>query len=66
MENNGSMNWKDLNARLGDMTEAELLGFLNHEVCTSQRATHIVRLHQRYCKLRDAREREEALAGNMV
>ncbi len=56
------MNWRQLNATLNDMSEAEVKQMLTDEVAGPQRVTFIERLHQRYCALRASRERVELMA----
>jgi hypothetical protein len=43
------------------MDEQEVLKMLQIEVSGEKRATYIQRLHQRFCALRDSRERIELL-----
>lgn len=54
--------WRSLTANLMDLREDQVLALLNDEREHGQRATLIVRLHQRYTTLRAARERAEMLA----
>lgn len=56
------MNWRQLNATLNDMSEAEIKQMLDEEMTGAQRVTFIERLHQRYCALRATRERAELMA----
>ena len=56
------MTWRQLNATLNDMSEAEVKQMLADEVAGPQRVTFIERLHQRYCALRASRERAELMA----
>jgi hypothetical protein len=56
------MNWRELNAQLNQMTEAEVKGLLDAEIAGRQRVTFVERLHQRYCALRATRERAEMMA----
>ncbi len=53
--------WRWLNEHLSAMTETEVLDLLNEERRVHKRVTVLERLHQRYCALRDARERIEIL-----
>jgi len=55
-----------LNNQLHTLTEAELRSMLNYELSTKKRKVYLERLHQRYCKLRDIRERQEIFAGGML
>jgi hypothetical protein len=54
--------WAELNARLSSLTEKQVFLLLQSELDTYRRASYLNRLHQRYCALRDARERKEILA----
>ncbi len=56
------MNWGTLNARLSKLSEKQVWTLLQTELETYRRASYLQRLHQRYCALRDAREREEIMA----
>jgi hypothetical protein len=56
------MNWRELNAQLNQMTEAEVKALLDAEMAGRQRVTFVERLHQRYCALRATRERAEMMA----
>ena len=58
--------WRDMLARIGSMTEAELANCINYEVSRYKRPTIIKRLHQRYAKLFTARQREELLRGETL
>jgi hypothetical protein len=44
------------------MTEEEVFAMLTHESMNERRSSILERLHQRYCALRDARERIEVMA----
>lgn len=55
------MNWKELNRKMTSFSEAEVLALLNEERVGKRRVSILERLHQRYCALRDARERIEIL-----
>ena len=55
------MNWRDLTARLGDLTEKEVKALLDEEIAQHKRPAIIRRLHQRYSSLRTMRERDELL-----
>ncbi len=57
------MNWRQLNATLNDMSEADVKRMLDEEMTGAQRVTFIERLHQRYCALRASRERAELMAS---
>lgn len=55
------LSWRALNNQLPTMTEAEVFEMLQHERVNERRVSFLQRLHQRYCALRDARERTEVL-----
>lgn len=54
--------WAEMNNRLSALTEKQVFIMLQTELDTYRRASYLNRLHQRYCALRDARERKEILA----
>jgi hypothetical protein len=56
------LSWRSLNDQLPTMTEEEVFALLTHESMTERRSSILQRLHQRYCALRDARERIEIMA----
>lgn len=56
------VNWAEMNKRLSALTEKQVWVLLQTELDTYRRASYLTRLHQRYCALRDARERKEILA----
>lgn len=56
------LNWRSLNDQLPTMTEEEVFAMLTHESMNERRSSILQRLHQRYCALRDARERIEIMA----
>ena len=56
------ISWRRLNDQLPSLTEDEVFAMLTEEQLTERRASHLQRLHQRYCALRDARERLEIMA----
>jgi hypothetical protein len=58
--------WDDLHSRLLSFTEEDLRAIINYEVATYRRKTILQRLHMRYCKLRDSRERIMLLAGEVM
>ena len=60
------MNWVELTSALGTMDEPTVRAYLNHENSTHKRKSYLIRLHQRYAGLRDAREREEILKGALL
>jgi hypothetical protein len=56
------LSWRALNDRLATLSEDEVFALLTEEQLTERRSSHLLRLHQRYCALRDARERLEIMA----
>lgn len=60
------LGWEAFIAALSTMDEATVFGLINYEVSTKGRKAYVTRLHQRYCKLRDVRERDELLAGKLI
>ena len=60
------MSWKELTSALATMDEETVRAYLNHENSTHKRASYLTRLHQRFCTLRDEREREEILKGALL
>ena len=57
------LSWRRLNDTLQSLSEDEVFALLTEEQLNERRVSHLQRLHQRYCALRDARERMEILAG---
>lgn len=55
--------WRALNDVLPSLSEEEVFALLTQEQLTERRSSHLQRLHQRYCALRDARERIEIMSG---
>lgn len=55
--------WRALNDVLPSLSEDEVFALLTQEQLTERRSSHLQRLHQRYCALRDARERIEIMSG---
>lgn len=53
--------WRSLNQKLSSLTEEEVLALLNAERAGAKRISMLQRLHQRYCILRQTRERLEIL-----
>jgi hypothetical protein len=53
--------WTDLVRRLPTMTEDELRAAMAKEAAGEARASYMVRMHARLCKLRAGRERRELL-----
>lgn len=60
------MGWKELTSALNTMDEETVRAYLNHENSTHKRASYLTRLHQRFCTLRDERERQEVLKGSLL
>jgi hypothetical protein len=56
------MNWRDLNKKLPELSEAAVQQLLQDEMVGMRRRTVVVRLHQRFTSLRATRERDELLA----
>ena len=57
------ISWRALNDKLASLSEDEVFAMLTQEQLHERRASHLQRLHQRYCALRDARERLEIMSG---
>jgi hypothetical protein len=55
------LSWRALNEQLSTLTEQEVWDMLTEERSTHRRANYLQRLHQRYCAMRDSRERLEIL-----
>ena len=60
------MNWVELTSALATMDEPTVRAYMNHENSTHKRKSYLTRLHQRFCTLRDARERDEVLKGSLL
>ena len=56
------LSWRALNDQLPTLTEDEVFAMLTDELLHEKRSSILQRLHQRYCALRDARERVEILS----
>lgn len=57
------MKWHEMNEAIRNMTEEQIKALLDTERDRRlPRPTYLIRLHQRYCALRDARERRELLS----
>jgi hypothetical protein len=56
------LSWRALNDKIASLSEDEIFAMLTHETLNERRSSHLQRLHQRYCALRDARERLEIMA----
>ena len=57
------LSWRTLNDKISTLSEEEVFAMLTEEQLTERRSSHLQRLHQRYCALRDARERIEIMSG---
>lgn len=55
------IHWRTLTAGLKELTEADALRLLEEEKVQHKRPAIARRLHQRYCMLRMARERDELM-----
>ena len=58
--------WRALNDVLASLSEEEVFALLTEEQLNERRSSHLQRLHQRYCALRDARERIEIMSGAII
>ena len=58
--------WATLNKDVGKLREDQIKNLINYEVSTKRRAVMIDRLHQRFAKLRNQRERLELKAGGLL
>ena len=63
---NKSDTWRGLLERVADMTEDELKSALNYEIVTTNRSSIVLRLHQRYTKVRMFRERDTIKNGGLL
>ncbi|CAB5222957.1 hypothetical protein UFOVP370_44 [uncultured Caudovirales phage] len=57
------LSWRTLNDKIATLSEEEVFALLTEEQLNERRSSHLQRLHQRYCALRDARERVEIMSG---
>ena len=53
------LSWRKLNEVLSDLDEEEVVKLLENEKIGARRAMVMIRLHQRCCTLRMARERNQ-------
>jgi hypothetical protein len=53
------LSWRKLNEVLSDLDEEEVVKLLENEKVGARRAMVLIRLHQRFCTLRMARERNQ-------
>jgi hypothetical protein len=63
---NKSIKWRELVVKVKSMNEHELKAALNFELVTENRANIVLRLHQRYTKVRMFRERESIGKGELL
>ena len=56
-------NWHVLNKTLRTFTESDCKNALNRELVGNRRQDIAIRLHTRYCTLRQAREQSEIIAS---
>jgi hypothetical protein len=54
-----NLSWRKLNELLSDLDEEEVVKLLENEKIGARRAMVMIRLHQRFCTLRMARERNQ-------
>ena len=54
-----NLSWRKLNEVLSDLEEEEVVKLLENEKIGARRAMVMIRLHQRFCTLRMARERNQ-------
>ena len=54
-----NLSWRKLNEVLIDLDEKEVFSLLEKEKVGARRAMVLIRLHQRFCALRMARERNQ-------
>jgi len=55
------LSWRALNDKIATLSEDEVFALLTEEQLNERRSSILERLHQRYCALRDARERVEIM-----
>ena len=53
--------WRSLQGVIAVLTEDQVREMLEHEMDNQRRSMIVVRLHQRLCTLRDARERKDIM-----
>jgi len=63
---NENLQWKYLTVQLEAMSENDLKTHINYEASVHKRRSYLRRLHQRYCALRDKREREQLIRGELL
>lgn len=55
------MNWREMTEQINDFDEDQLYDLIEAELKGQRRKSILIRLHQRFCAVRDARERQEIL-----
>jgi hypothetical protein len=58
--------WRELMTKLPEMDEVTLRESINYEASVYKRKAFITRMHQRYCRLRADRERQQLLVGEIL
>lgn len=58
--------WEQFIVDLPKLREDQLKVLINYELSTTRRVSFVERMHQRYCKLRNRRERDELMAGGLL
>jgi predicted transposase YdaD len=56
------LSWQEINDTVCALSETQLVALMEQEMTGAKRTTVLVRLHQRYTRVRAARERQEMLA----
>jgi hypothetical protein len=62
--NQALVSWGKLNQAIAELREDQVKELLDHETANGKRPDIILRLHQRFNKLRVNRERAELLGGS--
>lgn len=55
------MNWREMTEQINNFDEDQLYDLIEAELKGQRRKSILIRLHQRFCAVRDARERQEIL-----
>ncbi len=58
--------WRELSGKLMEMDEETLRESINYEASVYKRKIFITRMHQRYCRLRADRERQQLISGEAL
>lgn len=66
MEQEEIKSWSDMVKRIQSLDEEETKALLNYEIVKYGRKMIIQRLHQRYCRLRRDRERQNIENGEIL